>query len=175
MKSFTVIVLIFLFIISCKKDCNDTGDCSAEEVAWIPYQNAQMLVFQNDSLVRETLYVQRNSYYVDFPPSGDNCVKSQSITATVNLHNNYLMIEARHEINYPKFDPSPNLQTKSSRDFFKDHPDSIDITINNINYSNVRLIHGGVGTSIDPSNIYYSKTKGILSFQIDSVKWSLVN
>ena len=85
------------------------------------------------------------------------------------------MIESRHQISYPKFSGAPNLQTDGSRHFFYDYPDSINIMINNIYYTDVRLIP--MPYSLVFRNVYHSKSKGILSYELfsDSSKWSLIN
>lgn len=175
MKQLVFLFLIFLIAYSCKKECNDNGELTNEELSWITYQDGQMLIFENDSSVRETLYVQKNSYYVDFPENDDYCTKSQTVYVKLPIRNNFLMIESRHQISYPKFSGAPNLQTDGSRQFFYDYPDSINIMINNIYYTDVRLIP--MPYSLVFRNVYHSKSKGILSYELfsDSSKWSLIN
>jgi hypothetical protein len=172
--------VLFLFSISlvfnaCKDDCGDDGKCTSEELSWNPYYDGQMLIFENDSLVRDTVFVRVNEINVELPKMDDYCTKSQVFQSHFEVGNDSLTINVSHAISYSKVDFRPCLYSISRREYFEEHPDSISLMINNVFYPNVRLLMNRFSYS-SISNIYYSKTKGVLSYQLsDSTIWRVVN
>ena len=171
---------LFLFSISlvfnaCKEDCDDDGKCTSEELAWNPYYDGQMLVFENDSLPNDTAIVHVKVTDEELNNLGENCTKYQSIQSYFKIGNDSLIIHVRHRISYPKYDNRPCLYSPSSQAYFEDYSDSISMSINNVNYSNVRLLMG-LFNQYTITNIYYSKSKGVLSYQLgDSTIWRIIN
>lgn len=167
----SIFIGFFLLVISCSKDeCDVDPNCDADELAWIPYLNNQMLIFQNDSAERDTVMIERKSFFTTLQ-SGDECTEFETVYAKFPVQNNFIMIETRHEIHYPKYKAEPNVQTDGFINWLYNYLDTTTLTIDNKVYQNLRLIDN---FQSGLSNIYYSKSEGIVSYQADSVKWYLV-
>ncbi|MBK8364697.1 MAG: hypothetical protein IPN61_11785 [Bacteroidetes bacterium] len=171
--------ILFLIILiasafSCKEKCTDDGSCTADELSWIPYHDGQMLIFENDSSQIDTFFVERTSgFYPKVYDDDSNCPNFESVQAKIRINDNYLQITTSHYYTFPKSQNWPCLYSETTRDFFKDHADSISITVKNKNYSQVRLMMQGQNSYFN--NVYYNKTSGIISFQLrDGSVWGLL-
>lgn len=178
MKILLLFILICSIIFSCRKEkCSEGEDCASNELLWLPYQNGQILIFKNDSPEIDTLSVVKNAYYRDATFSNDECSRFQVVEATFPVKNDFLKIEVIHYVGIPKVRAEANLQTSCCRNFISDSPDTSQIIIDSIHYSNLRLLlpYYAHDTS-NISNVYYSKIKGIVSFQSpDGNRWHLIN
>jgi hypothetical protein len=161
---------------SCNDDgCNDDGKLTDSELSWMPYNNGQMLVFKNDTLGSDTIIVNVSRFDFDFVCPTSNCNKSEAIQAKFQLDSDEFLLSVAHYIECPKVDDRIAIYWGGRRDFIRDHNDSISIGINGTTYSNVRLLMENSNTPSN-GNIYYSKTKGILSFQLNNGSiWTLAN
>jgi hypothetical protein len=166
MKSFDLFFISILLIFSCKKDCQESTLIS-HELAWIPYSNGQILLFESDSINRDTLVVERRSSFVQ-PPRGEFCNdKVQTVSSYIDFGYDYIRIGITHKFN-------PELYTRTKRAELYYIPDTHSITINNITYAGLRLAFPLADTLGRITNIYYSKEKGIISYQVNSNVWNIV-
>lgn len=177
MKILFLFILICSLNIACKKEmCSEGEDCTSVELSWLPYQNGQLLIFKNDSSEIDTFSIEMNAYYLDVTSSNDECSRFQIVEGKFYVKNDFLMIEIMHDVNIPKTRPEANLQTMWARYFLSDSPDTTQIVIDNISYSNLRLLAPANNDTVHITNVYYSKIKGIVSFQSpDGNRWHLLN
>lgn len=176
---FFLIVLIVLSS-SCKKvpyQCDENKDLTSSELSWIPYIHGQVLIFENDLSEKDTVSVEITSGYQVLPPYDDFCSELQYISAKFPIvASDYLEIQVRHEIPYPKVRLGPVLYTTHfRRAFLEDLPDTNSLTINGIVYSNLKRAFSNFAFSTEAYDVYYKKDKGIISFKVDSIRWVIVN
>ena len=178
MKILLLFILICSLTIACKKVCSEEEDCTSDELSWLPYRNGQILIFKNDSSEIDSFSVEINAYYLNVTNSNDECLRVQIVKESFQVMNDFLMLQIMHDVNIPKTRPEPNLQTRWTRNFIFDSPDTSQTVLDNISYSNLRLFlpsNNANGTS-RIRNVYYSNIKGIVSFQSpDGKMWHLLN
>ncbi|MBP6428753.1 MAG: hypothetical protein KA285_08490 [Bacteroidia bacterium] len=176
MYRYLILFLCLSISISCKDNgCDDDGQLTDSELSWMPYYNGQMLVFENDSLGTDTFIVNVKRFDYDFYCPTSECNKSEAIQAKFDLDSVEFLLSIAHPIGCPKGEDGTVVYWGGRRDFIKERNDNLTLVINGVTYSNVRLLIENTNLT-GRGNVYYSKTKGILSYQInDSITWTLAN
>ena len=178
MKTLFLLIISCSLTIACKKVCSVGEECTSNELSWLPYQDGQLLIFKNDSSEIDTFSVVKNAYYIDATSSNYDCSRFQVVDETIFVNGDFIKIEVMHWAGIPKVRAEANLQTNGARNFISDSPDTNNIVIDSMQYSNLRLLFpsNNGNSTFRIHNVYYSKLKGIVSFQSpDGNRWHLLN
>jgi len=173
MKKILILVFVWVMVDGCKDNCGDEqGLLTPQELAWLPYYNGQVLVFQSDSGKIDTVTVTKSitSYQYGVSENG-NCpliYSAENGKEILNFGSDSLSLRFDISINH---NSSPAIIGNYEQFVFSNYSTQNNVTVNNINYNDIYVMaQDTTGWYAKLQNrqkvwkVYYTQQKGLLEF-----------
>ena len=184
--------LLTMVLPNCRKedkgpDCPNTPSYQALTVSakeWFPYTSNRNLIYENASLVRDTLILSNFFLGDEDVWNGDECPKTRGEflrgniidkksgdTIKVQIGNGEQVIIQKKKGLIYYFDTQKRLAEASTSRRFESS-----ITLNNKTYTSVLVFECSSAdqcTSTSITKFYFSKTRGLVAYERNGVLWTL--